>query len=126
MTAAPTWITLDDVLAFHDMAIRKYGGLAGVRDMGLVESAIVRPQHVHRYETQDLLVLAATYAHGLVKNHGFVDGNKRTAMACSMTFMGINDLPFKGDPAEAVVMVEGLAASKVDRDTFADWLRKMA
>lgn len=122
----PTWIHYDDALAFHDVLIQLYGGAPGVRDAGLVESALVRPQHVFRYETQDLAALAATYAHGIVRNHGFVDGNKRTAFVCAMTFLRINGAPLEGDQAEAVVMVEGLASGKIDRDTFASWLRKMA
>ena len=126
MSAEPTWITLDDALLFHDVQINTYGGSAGIRDLGLIESALARPQHVFQYESDDLVVLAATYADSLANNHGFVDGNKRTALVCAMTFLDVNGLPFRGDPAEAVVMVEGLASGRVNRDTFADWLRKMA
>jgi death-on-curing protein len=122
----PTWITYDDALAFHDVLIRLYGGAPGVRDAGVIDSALARPRHVFRYETRDLAVLAATYAHGIAKNHGFVDGNKRTAFVSALTFLRINSAPFKGDQAEAVVMVEGLASGRIDRDTFASWLRKMA
>ncbi len=121
----PIWISIGDALAFHEVLIAAYGGLAGVRDQGLVEAALARAQHVYHYETQDLVVVAATYAHGIAKNHGFVDGNKRSALACVMTCLDLNGLPFRGDQAEAVVMVEGLAAGKVGRDEFAGWLRKL-
>jgi len=122
----PIWITFDDALAFHDVLLERYGGAAGVADEGRVESALARPRDVFHYETQDLIVLAATYAHGIVKDHGFVDGDKRTALAGAMTFLRLNGAPFRGDQAEAVVMVEGLAAGRVDRDTFASWLRKLS
>ncbi len=120
-----TWLTIGDALAFHEVLIAAYGGLAGVREQGLVEAALARAQNVYHYETQDLVIVAATYAHGIAKNHGFVDGNKRSALACVMTFLDLNDLPFRGDQAEAVVMVEGLAAGKLGRDEFANWLRKL-
>lgn len=122
----PTWITLDDALTFHESVIALYGGEPGVRDSGLIESALDRARNVFAYESQDLVVLAATYAQGIAKNHGFADGNKRTAFVCAMTLLKINGAPFKGDNAEAVVMVEGLASGKIDRDTFAGWLSKLA
>lgn len=126
MTREPDWVTVDDALLFHDVVLRRYGGLAGVRDIGLLESALGRPRHVYHYETQDLFVLAATYADGIANNHPFVDGNKRTALVCTVAFLELNGVPFEADQAEEVVMVEGLACGKVDRDMFADWLRKMA
>lgn len=119
----PTWLTISDVLAFHRVLIAAYGGAAGVRDQALIEGALGRARNVYEYETQDLVVVAATYAHRIVKSHGFVDGNKRAALACSMVFLDLNGLPFRGDQAEAVVMVEGLATSGMGRDDFADWLR---
>jgi len=123
--AEPTWITLDDALTFHESMIALYGGEPGVRDSGLVESALARARNVYAYESQDLTVLAATYAQGIAKNHGFVDGNTRTALVCAMTFLRINGAPLKRDNAEAVVMIEGLATGKIDRDTFAGWLSKL-
>ena len=126
MTAdEPEWNTLSDALAFHDVVINRYGGRPGLANQGLVESALARPRHVDHYETEDLIVVAATYAHGLTKNHGFVDGNKRTALVCALTFLELNGASVEGDQAEAVLMFEGLAAGNVDRDTFAVWLRKM-
>ena len=96
----PTWITsYDDALAFHDVLLDLYGGSAGVRDAGLVESALARPQNVYHHESRELVILAATYAHGLAKNHGFVDGNKRTALVCALTFLRINGAPFQGRPS---------------------------
>ena len=121
----PTWIDFSDVVVIHDLLIARHGGALGIGSPALVESAAVRPRHVYQYETQDLAVIAATYAHSLVKNHGFIDGNKRTALACALAFLELNGQPYKGDQAEAVVMVEGLAAGKVDRDMFAGWIRKL-
>jgi death on curing protein len=121
----PAWITISDVVAFHRVLIATYGGSAGVRDPGLIEGALGRARNVYHYETQDLVVVAATYAHGIAKSHGFVDGNKRAALACAMTFLELNGLPYRGDQAEAVVMVEGLATGDIGRDEFADWLRKL-
>jgi death-on-curing protein len=121
----PTWIEFGDALVFHDILITQHGGALGVVSQALIESAVARPRHEYQYETQDLAVIAATYAHSLVKNHGFVDGNKRTALACALTFLELNGLPYQGDQAEAVVMVEGLASGNVDRDMFAAWIRKL-
>ncbi len=126
MTATePRWITLDDALAIHEAMIGLFGGEPGTRDLNLIESALARPKNVQAYEPSSLAILAATYAQAIVKNHGFVDGNKRTALACAMTFLRINGAAFRGDNAEAVVMIEGLATDRVDRDTFARWLSKL-
>lgn len=81
---------------------------------------------VHHYETEDLVVVAATYAHGIARSHAFMDGNKRTALVCALVFLRVHGLPFRGDQAEAVVMVEGPATGAVDRDQFADWLRRLS
>ena len=121
----PTWIDFVDALVIHDILITQYGGASGVVSQHLVESAVARLRHVDQYQTPDLAVIAATYAHSLVKNHGFVDSNRRTALACALTFLELNGLPYKGDQAEAVVMVEGLACGKVERDAFAGWIRKL-
>lgn len=120
----PEWIELDVALAYHEVLLLRYGGAAGPANEALLASALDRPKNVYSYETQDLLVLAATYAQAIAKNHAFVDGNKRMAWACARAFLKLNGVRYGGDRPEAVVMVEGLAAGDVDRDTFAEWLRK--
>lgn len=120
----PEWLTTPDALLFHAQLITAFGGTAGVRDTGLLESAISRPRNVFAYESQDLCVLASSYAHGVAKNHPFVDGNKRVAFVLARVFLGLNGVQFDPPEAEAVVMVEGLASSQVSEAEFAAWLRK--
>lgn len=124
MTIEPEWIGIDVAICYHEILILRYGGQHGLADRGLLESALDAPRNVYQYESQDLVVLAATYAHAIAKNHAFVDGNKRIAWASARVFLKVNGVVYDGDKAEAVVMVEGLASGGVDRDTFASWLRK--
>ena len=126
MTRTPEWVTLDDALFFQREIIAAFGGTDGVRDQGLLESALARPQDVFAYESQDLIVLAGTYAHSLAKNHPFVDGNKRIAFVVARVFLGLNGVAFDPPEVEAVVFVEGLAAGKVSREEFTVWVRKHA
>lgn len=124
MTAAPEWLTADDAALFHEQILAAFGGAGGVRDQSLLESAMSRPRHVFAYESQDLFVLAGAYAHGIAKNHPFVDGNKRVAFVMVRVFLGLNGVRFDPPEAEAVVMVEGLAGSAVREADFVAWLRK--
>jgi death-on-curing protein len=124
VTAEPEWLTADDAVLFHGQLIAAFGGAPGIRDQSLLESAMSRPRHVFTYESQDLAVLAGTYAHGIAKNHPFVDGNKRVAFVLARVFLGLNGVQFDPPEAEAVVMVEGLASSQVSEADFAIWLRK--
>lgn len=124
MTAEPEWIELADALLFHGQLIAAFGGASGVGDQGLLESALSRPRNLFGYGTTDHFELAAAYAHGIVQNHPFVDGNKRAAFVIARVFLGINGLAFDPPEEEAVVMVEGLAAGEVSQALFADWLRK--
>lgn len=124
MTAEPEWITLDDALFIHREVIAAFGGSDGVRDPGLLESALGRARDHHAYGSKDPCDLAAAYAHGIAKNHPFVDGNKRVAFVVARVFLGINGVATDPPEAETVVMVEGLAAGRVAQDEFASWLRK--
>lgn len=124
MTAEPEWVSVQDAVLFHDALITTFGGSGGVRDQGLLESALGRPRNVFAYETTDLFVLAGAYAHGLAKNHPFVDGNKRVAFAVARVFLGMNGIEFNPPETEAVVMVEGLASGELDQAEFVEWLRK--
>jgi death-on-curing protein len=126
VTPEPQWIEVADALLFHDQLIAVFGGAGGVADQGLLESALHRPRNMFAYGTHDLHALAAAYAHGIVKNHPFVDGNKRSAFVVARVFLGLNDVTFDPPEEEAVVMVEGLAAGEVNQGLFANWLRKHA
>ena len=107
----------------HDAQLAEHGGPSGVRDQGAVESALARPQNLAAYGEPDAAALAAAYAFGLARNHGFVDGNKRTAWIAARLFLADNGVRLVFDKAEAVRMVEGLAAGVVTEEAFAGWLR---
>lgn len=124
MSAEPEWIEVADALFFHAQLIATFGGAGGVGDKGLLESALGRPRNLFGYGTEDLYELAAAYAHGIVRNHPFVDGHKRAAFVIARVFLGLNGVAFDPPEEEAVVMVEGLAAGAVTQDVFASWLRK--
>lgn len=124
MSKQPEWLTIEDVRLFQRELIATFGGADGVRDEGLLASAVARPRHVYDYESQDLAVLAGAYAHGLAKNHPFVDGNKRVSFVVARVFLGMNGIAFDPPEAEAVVMVEGLASGAVTQPGFTDWMRK--
>ena len=119
----PVWINLEDCLAFHDGLLARFGGLAGVRDEGLLHSALNRPQQLLNYEKPTLHQIAACYAYGIAKNHPFLDGNKRSAlMACAM-FLECNGFVFTASEEDAILQTLGLAASEVSEAEYADWLK---
>lgn len=119
----PVWVDLEIVLDIHEEQLALFGGPSGVRDTGLLESALARPQNRFAYGDQDLAALAAAYAFGIVKNHPFVDGNKRTALATLFVFLGLNAVAFAPSPAEATAVVLALAAGEVDEDGLTRWIR---
>ncbi|HSD93537.1 MAG TPA: type II toxin-antitoxin system death-on-curing family toxin [Methyloceanibacter sp.] len=119
----PVWLSLDLVLSIHDEQLREFGGPAGLRDPGLLESALARPLNKFGYRTADLADLAAAYAFGLARNHAFTDGNKRIAFLAMVTFLGLNDIEFVVPEAEAVVMMFAVAAGEVDEEGLARWIR---
>ena len=118
----PEWLTVDLVLAIHDEQLREFGGPAGIRDMGALESALGRARNRWAYEGGDLPRLAAAYGFGIARNHPFVDGNKRAALLAIITFLGLNDIEFTASEAEAVVMIRDLAAGVIDEDVLARWI----
>lgn len=121
------WLTIDMVEAFHRESLALFGGVDGLRDRGLLESALARPGNTLAYEPDaDLIRLAAAYCHGLVKNHPFIDGNKRTGTLAAVVFLGTNGVEVDFDEAEIAVMIIGLAASEFTEDDLANWLRKNA
>ena len=118
------WLTQDMVEAFHRESLVRFGGSDGLRDEGLMLSALARPENIHSYEPDaDIFRLAAAYCGGIVKNHPFVDGNKRTGLLCAVVFLAINAIELSFDEAEIVTMIYGLAAGDVDEDDIASWLR---
>jgi death on curing protein len=121
--AEPEWLTLDVVLAIHEEQLAEHGGREGVRDQGLLESALARPMNLAAYGEPDLPALAAALGFGLVRNHPFVDGNKRTAFVAVETFLGLNGLDLTAGDAECVVTMLRLAAGDLPEEGFAAWLR---
>lgn len=120
----PEWITRELLDAIHADQIRQHGGSYGVRDVGLLESALMRPQNRWRYEEEsDLSALAASYAFGLVKNHGYVDGNKRIAFSAAYVFLALNGWEIDTSEPEVVVAVVALASGEMSEQDFAGWLR---
>jgi death-on-curing protein len=120
------WLTSDLVQAFHAQQLKLFGGPPGIRDEGALESALGRPVNRVAYAEEaevDLAELAAAYAFGIAKNHPFIDGNKRAALLALVTFLGLNDLDFLADEAEAVVMIRSLAAGEIDESGLTRWIR---
>ncbi len=118
-----TWLTTDLVIAFHDEQLRIFGGPEGIRDAGMLESALGRPMNKFAYEAVDMADLAAAYAFGIARNHPFVDGNKRAALLAIITFLGLNDIDFDVPEAEAAVAIQSLAAGDLSEAELALWIR---
>jgi death on curing protein len=123
MAIQPKWLTYDQVIAIHSRQLRRFGGAAGLRDDGLLRSAIERPVNKWHYEQAELPELAAAYAFGLAKNHAFVDGNKRIAFMSMMTFLRKNGVRFAPEQAHATKIIMSLAAGEVSEQSLARWIR---
>lgn len=120
----PFWLSRPAVEIIHDEQLAEHGGAPGLRDAGLLESALARPQNLFGYEGEtDLCALAAAYAAGLVRNHPFVDGNKRTGFLAAYAFLLMNGRELVAPDAEAVVMTLDLAAGELPEAGYAAWLR---
>lgn len=119
----PIWLQKSVVMAMHAMCLQQHGGSVGIRDDGLLESALARPLHLFTDQDVDLCRLAAAYAAGIAKNHPFVDGNKRTAFLAAVVLLERNGVQFRADPAHAAVFVLGIAEGALDEESFAAWLR---
>lgn len=123
----PRWLARMVVDAIHSDQLREHGGLPGVRDENVLESALARPrQQWHYGEETDIPALAAAYAFGLVRNHPYRDGNKRIGFLAMVTFLAINAYTFEATDAEVVTTFLTLAAGEVSEDQLADWLRDHA
>lgn len=119
----PIWIANLEVLAIHDRQLAEHGGAAGIRDIGLLESAIARPQQLHAYGDPDIFDLAAAYTFGIVRNHPFVDGNKRTGFITGILFVELNGRRFTASEPDATQAVLDLAIGEMSEGEFAAWLR---
>lgn len=119
----PFWLTRQIVIAIHDEQLAIHGGAGGLRDEGMLESALDRPKNRWSYEQAELPELAAAYAFGIARNNPFVDGNKRTSLLALYTFLGVNDIDFIVPEAEAAAMILSLAAGEVTEDSLTRWIR---
>ena len=118
------WVSAEVALAAHLEQIAEHGGAEGVRDAGLLDSAMARPRNLADYGAPDAAALAAAYAFGIARNHPFTDGNKRTAAVVSETFLGLNGYRLTASDAELVVAFVALAAGELAEDELTDWFRQ--
>lgn len=117
------WLTRPFILALHDRLLADHGGAGGIRDDGLLDSALARPRQKVAYGEPDVFDLAAAYAAGFAGNHPFVDGNKRVALMAAFTFLRLSGCRMVAPEAETVRVVESLAGGALGEEAFADWLR---
>jgi death-on-curing protein len=117
------WIDQRALCLLHDESLAEHGGAAGLRDAGLLESALARPQHLSTYGNPDVADLAAAYGVGLAKNHAFVDGNKRAAFLAVGVFLALNGYRLAATQAEATLTMLAVASGDLDDAGFAAWLR---
>lgn len=117
------WINRQVLLLLHDESLAEHGGASGLRDEGLLDSALARPLNLALYEQPDLASLAASYGFGLAKNHAFVDGNKRVAFLAVGLFLSINGYRLVATQAEATLTMLDVAAGEIDEAAFAHWIR---
>ena len=119
----PNWVTYEQVIAIHSRQLRRFGGATGLRDEGMLRSALERPVNKWQYEQAEMPVLAAAYAFGLAKNHAFVDGNKRIAFMTMVTFLRKNGIRFAPEQAHATKIILALAAGEVSEESLTRWIR---
>jgi death on curing protein len=118
------WLEIEQVYLLHLRQLEKHGGAQGVRDPGLLDSALARPQNLLAYGNPDVAALAASYCYGIVQNHPFIDGNKRTGFMAMYTYLGLQGFDLEADEADVVVQVRGLAAGEKSEEDFAQWVRE--
>lgn len=117
------WVNRQVLLLLHDESLAEHGGASGVRDEGLLDSALARPLNLALYEQPDVAGLAASYGVGLAKNHAFVDGNKRAAFLAVGMFLAVNGYRLRASQTEATLAVMDMAAGTMDEAAFAQWIR---
>jgi death-on-curing protein len=117
------WVSAQVVHAIHDRQLAEHDGLSGIRDSAAVESALARAPNLAAYGKPDVADLAAAYAYGLARNHGFSDGNKRTAWVVARLFLADNGYRLRADPIEIVKTIEDLASGALEEKALAAWFR---
>lgn len=120
---APVWLGVEILIDLHAEQLALFGGPDGIRDQGMLESALGRPLNKFAYGEPDVAALAAAYAYGIARNRPFVDGNKRAAFDAMIVFLGLNDIDFLVPPEEATAMILSLAAGEVSEEGLARWIR---
>lgn len=120
----PVWLLESAVLIAHEITLSVHGGGAGIRDQGLLESALARPRNLFEYGEPGIFELATAYLAGIVQNHPFVDGNKRTGFLAGAAFLGINGLRFVANETDATQMILALASGRLSEQQLAEWLDK--
>jgi death on curing protein len=121
----PLWIEIHEVLAIHDRLLSLHGGAAGGRDQGLLDSALARPRQHYAYSASvDMIQMAALYTAGIVRNHPFIDGNKRTGFVIGVLFLELHGFNFKASEEDATQAVMNLAAGTMNEAGYAKWLRE--
>jgi death-on-curing protein len=118
------WLSLEAILAIHEAQLELFGGASGVRDSGMIESALARPQNKAAYADAPLDQLAAAYLFGFAKNHGFVDGNKRIAFLAADTFLRINGYEIHAPQPDIIALMLSVAAGEVDESLISRWIHK--
>lgn len=118
----PVWLLNEAVVAAHGRLLSEFGGASGIRDEGLLESALARPENLRAYGTPTIFELAASYAFGVVKNHPFVDGNKRTGFTIAVMFLDLNGQILRASEADATIQTLALAAGELGEAGYAAWL----
>lgn len=121
--AEPIWLDIEIALAVHDRQLAEHAGGTGIRDEGMLESALARPVNRWSYGETDLTSLAAAYAFGIARCHPFVDGNKRTAWVLARLFLALNGVTLKFEPDDAIRIMLALAAGELSEEEIADWFR---
>ena len=120
----PVWLVKEFVQVIHEEMLAEFGGSAGIRDEGLLESALGKPKNLLAYEKPNLFDLAASYAAGIVRNHPFIDGNKRTGFMAAYTFLTRNGVNFKATQADSAAAVLALASIEMTEKQFSGWLKE--
>jgi len=122
----PHWFSREEALALHDLMLADYGGLAGVRDETMLESALAKPRQLFAYGQPTLAALAAAYAAGVVKNHPFLDGNKRTGFMLGAAFLEMNGRTLVAGEVDAALRTLALAAGEISETDYASWLAEQS
>lgn len=119
----PQWVLREVVFAAHDQSLAQFGGAAGLRDEATLDSALGKPLNLFAYGKPSVFDLAASYAYGIVKNHPFVDGNKRTGFIAAAVFLELNGYAFRASEVDAALQTLALAAGEVSEAAYSDWLK---